>query len=319
MSEGHVALIVEDDPLIAEILKDLVTSLGHRFRHAVTLEDVRREIDAGGYCYVLLDMQFPPDAHPHSRASVGCGETALRLIRKRDARVNERGKHLLPVLIVTSYSRDPDFVSKMLTQMDADDFIAKPFGERLDLVLDKVRGALERAGREEHADCDGPGAGAVMSTLPPIATTQPATPAPTVSMAIDGTRGARKTNVTVAGEQRELQDSLIAALVPLVAAHLASPGAWSAAARVGLSRKAYAPHRIRKAFEDLLPDGFEVIEANKTGEFRLNPRIAIGAVAWEALVDHPEVEVQKVARERLEQDEVAGAGVTRRPAKSKSR
>ena len=86
---------------IADILKELVASLGHEWIYASTLEEVRAAVAAGGYCYVLLDMQIPPDAT--SRASVGCGETALRLIRRAAPARNAGDQHVLPVLVVTGY------------------------------------------------------------------------------------------------------------------------------------------------------------------------------------------------------------------------
>ena len=308
----HRPYRIEDDHAIADVLKDLVTSLGHAFRHAVTLADVRGELSAGGFCYVLLDMQIPADGT--SVPQVGCGETALGLIRAIDARRNARGKHLLPVLIVTAYSRDPSYISKMLTEMDADDFIAKPLGDRLDLILDRIRSKLASAERADHSACVAPAPPAAAVPTPrsaaPTSSVAPlaATRGPIVRMAIDGTRGGRKTIVKVQGEARELQDGLLPVLVSLILLQTTSPGAWAGKTGLAMARKRYAPSRIRKTFEGLVPEGFEIVQYTAGGEFRLNPNVVVENVEWEALVDHPELEVQKVAREQVRRRRVGERG-----------
>jgi len=146
----HVAFIVEDDPHVAAELRALVASLGHASIHASTLEEALAAIEAGGFCYALLDMQIPADASSMPRAA--CGETVLTTLRKRYPQRRADGKHVLQIVVVTSYSREPEFVSRM-HELDADAFIAKPFDDKPELVLEKIRTALVRAGREEHESC----------------------------------------------------------------------------------------------------------------------------------------------------------------------
>jgi CheY-like chemotaxis protein len=300
--DGHVALIVEDDPTIADILKELVGSLGHRWRHASTLEEVRSAVADGGFCYALLDMQIPADGK--SRESVGCGETALRLLRRTFPARNANDKHVFPILVVTSYSRDPSFVSKT-HKNGADDFLPKPFGERIDLVLDKVREALADAGREDHAACALPADGdeAVSASLSELS--EPPTPAastepsgvPTLRLEITGTHLAQRNGVFVNGASGSLPDGHFVVLLSAVSAHLRAPGEWHPDTKLGMVRNRWAPSRILSELKDLLPTGFRVLEANKPYNFRLNPAIVVERVDWPALAKHPQPAVRKMAAE----------------------
>ncbi len=303
MSGRHVALIVEDDPFIADNLKELVTSLDHEWRHASTLEEVRAAIAAGGYCYVLLDMQIPADATV--KESVGCGETALRLLRRKAPERNARDKHVLPILVVTGYSSKPDFVSKVHKE-GANDFIAKPFGP-LDLVLDKIREALRLAEREEHEECEAAAkaareaaaaeeeaaAGDEMGDARGRSTAVSAA----LRFVIDGTYMAQRSRVIVNDVTAWLPDAHFLVLVSAIAVHVKTPSEWESATKLAMARNPWATSRIVTALKDVLPAGFRVIEANKPARFRLNPAIVIERVEWGALGKHPNAGVRKVAGE----------------------
>lgn len=148
--KGHVALIVEDEPETAEYLRDFCASIGHSSRHCVTLADVRAAIAEGGFCYVLLDMQIPAEAGGRSMAM--SGETALKELRALEPRRNAADAHLLPILVVTAYSREPAYVSKMHGK-GADGFIAKPFSDREEENCALIKEALRLAGKEHHESC----------------------------------------------------------------------------------------------------------------------------------------------------------------------
>jgi CheY-like chemotaxis protein len=284
VSRRLVALIVEDDPHIAAILKELVESLGHEWIHATTLAEVRAAVAAGGFDYVLLDMQIPADATSH--ANVGCGETALRLIRRAFPARNARDQHVLQIIVVTGYSRDPDFVSKTHRE-GGDDFIAKPLGERIDRVLDKIRAALTAAGLDEHDGWQGP----IEAPSPT------AGPVETLRIAIDGAHLAQRNDVIVNGARGTLPEGHFVVLVSAISAHLRAQAEWHSAAKLGMTRNPWAPSRIQTELKELLPKGFRVVEANKPHRFRLNPAIAIERVDWAALGKHPLAEVRKIAAE----------------------
>ncbi len=282
MSVRHVALIVEDDPATLAILVELVKSIGHEARTASTLAEVRAAAQAGGYCYVLLDMQIPSEAG--AMPMIGSGETALALLREREPDRNANGRHLLQILIVTAYSREPDFVARMY-DADANGFIDKPFGAKMEQVLDKIRACLKRAGREEHGDC-----ARKTRVKAPEAITEK------VELAIDGTRVGRRTAVHAGAARRELPDARFILLLRLIDAHLRTPGAWSTRQELGIGRSPEIPSRIREAFEGVFPEGFELMESDRAGKLRLNPEVGIGRIDWKALAGHPNAGVQRVAR-----------------------
>ena len=291
MSEDHVALIVEDEPPIAAALVEIAASRAHGARRASTLEDVRAAAAEGGYCYVLLDMQIP--TAPGGRPLVSAGETALALLRKGEPRRNARGRHLLPILVVTGYSSDPDFIWRIY-DAEADGFVTKPFGDRVEVVLSKIREALASAGREEHAACTAPVDDAAASDEPRAAAAR--APAPVV-LVIDGEKQGRRTGFLVNGKRRELQDGRFAVLLRLIAVHLRNPGAWSSRQELGIARSPEVPSRIRKELEGAVPERFDVIVSDRGGSCRLNPEVLVERVAWDALAAHPDPKVQRIARE----------------------
>ena len=294
---AHVGLVIEDDPHIAKVLGDLVESLGHRAIVATTLEEVRAAIEAGGYCYVLLDMQIPATAG--ATPQVGCGETALVWLRAKDARFNADGRHWLQILVVSAYSREPEFVDR-LRDMDANGFIAKTFGNRVEVVLDRIRGALARAGRADHAACEGrdDGAGEHREEKPQQAGEAKISAKAAVTLIIDGEKKGRTTGFLVNGTRCALQDLRFLVLLKLVVAHRRAPASWVGADDLGIARRPDVPSRLRAAFAGALPEGgFVVVEGDGNAHFRLNQEIVVERVDWDALEQHSIDGVKKVASE----------------------
>ncbi len=272
-----VALIVEDDPPMAETLKNYVASLGHEWLHAVTLDDAREALAHGGFCYALLDMQIPPrDGAP---PIVSCGETVLRELRAKLPSRNEAGHHRFPIIVVTSYSRDPEYVTRMM-KMGADDFVAKPIASQ-SVVPDKVREALEAAGRSSHAAC---------------AAMTPSAAAP-AALVLDGERRRGRSAFLVHGERRDLQNAKYVTLVRLLVAREGGRDGWVSKDALGIAHAQETPSRIGKALLGLLPDGKRVVETDGAGRVRLNPRV-VAEIDWVGHASHPEVAIQKLARER---------------------
>ena len=293
----HVALVVEDDPAIALILKQLVTSMGHLWLYASTLEETLSLVAAGGYCYVLLDMQIPANAG--SDPIVGCGETALRAIRRAALQRTPSGRHVLPIVVVTSYATsDPEFISKMY-DMDANAFIPKPFRvDRLDIVLDKIRAALTRSEREAHdASCGGRGAAGAPVVGQAEARGAAAIEAPTVRLVIDGVFSAGRTEVWIDGARGSLQDLNFEMFLKLVVVHLRTPGEWAPGSKLGVVRNTHGPSRIRAELKALVPEGFALVETSKGVGYRLGAGVVVERVAWGKLATHPQAGVRKVAGE----------------------
>lgn len=282
MTDAHVALVVEDDAHIAEELGALVRSLGHTARHVVTLQGVRAEVEKGGFCYVVLDMEIPADelTRPHPVS----GRTALSVIRKRFPERNGTRAHKVPVLVLTGYSAEPEFVNQSWRE-GADDFVHKTM-KNLPLVPEHIQAILADAGREDHAAC-----------LPAPPLEPPAEPvSPTVRLSIDGSRAARRTVVRVSGARVELTDSLFLMLLRLVAARQAGDGGWCTHHDIGSKRGRAGPSRLRKELGAGLPEPVELVETNWSGSFRLAASVEIESVAWDKLREHADPAVRRIAK-----------------------
>ena len=157
--------------------------------------------------------------------------------------------------------------------------------------LEKLRGALARAGREDHCKC------AALAQRRAIAAVKDG-----VRVAIDGvTTSSRCTGFFVNGERRDLQDSKFVIFLRLVAAHLAASGSWSDRQALGM-RGRNATTAIREPFVGLVPDGLNAIEKDGRGNFRLNPAIAVESVAWEVLGSHSDGAVQRIVLEQRKRE-----------------
>jgi DNA-binding response OmpR family regulator len=298
--QKHVALVIEDDATTAEFLCEHLKSIDHLPVHCKTLEEVRTAIRKGGWCYALLDMQFPRDAD--SPPSVASGDVALVELRAVDPRRNENDYHRRPILILTAYSQELDFAWKM-GRRGADEFIPKPFAQRMDKVLDIIREALRLAGRTDHGACAGLASNAApvleanhADAAPGAGGRVAANGTPAVRLVLDGMTNGQRTDVVVNGERREVQNTPFLLLMRLVAEHFGDPKKWIPREDLDLDKGSVLPGRLRAQLRDALPEGYELIQCDKGGRYRLNPAVAV-TVAWAAFSDHAVDAVKRIARE----------------------
>lgn len=108
-------LLVEDDPVLCDMVQRTLSEAGHRVDVATTLLDARHWWRVQAFDAVLLDLNIPasPDLH-HSMAS---GLTALREARARGDRT--------PVLVLTARNRTEERIEGL--DAGADDYLGKPF------------------------------------------------------------------------------------------------------------------------------------------------------------------------------------------------
>ncbi|MEG9883744.1 MAG: response regulator [Hyphomicrobiales bacterium] len=151
MSGQHVALIVEDEPEMAAEIADLLRSFGHDHIHVETKAAAIEALDAGGFCYVLLDLKIKPD-EKSIKPRIDSGMTLLEEIRARYPNRNSHDIHLMPVLIVSGQAKEHEDVVKAF-QKGTDDFIRKPLGLDNQDIGSKIRRCLERSGRRDHVAC----------------------------------------------------------------------------------------------------------------------------------------------------------------------
>lgn len=115
----HV-LLVEDDPLVAEVVSGLLRVHGHTVTHAGHALSALAQLAGGGAQVILLDLDLPGMD----------GMSLLRLIRQQG--------HRQPALVVTA-RRDPDLVAQV-TLAGADGLLHKPVaGEALQAAMRRMR------------------------------------------------------------------------------------------------------------------------------------------------------------------------------------
>lgn len=308
-------LIVEDDEAAAAIVAAAVRSRGDTPYLVGTVEDALAALEARQYCYCLVDQQLPTDARD-KMPMLGGGECVMGAIREKDGRLNARKCHVTPILVVTGYTAREDFVAKMF-ELGCDAFLSKPLKEKVEVLLDRVRGMTRRAGRGEHAACAelnrgaGPwrvpgegsavGAGTAEATVSAAVAAAPAMAASgtDAKLVIDGRKVGARTVVEVNGQERAMQDAKLVVLLRFVVAREKSAEGWGSREELGLaSGNRDATTRIREVFEGLVPEGLNPVEGDGRGQFRLNLRIAVERVDWEKLRGHPSGAVKRVAEKR---------------------
>jgi hypothetical protein len=122
-------------------------------------------------------------------------------------------------------------------------------------------------------------------------------PRPKVTLSIPGTWSKMRTDVEIDGEACAVQNGGFVVLFAAVAAALRQPG--SAVAHAVGADKAIteALSRMRQDLPAKLPRGFRLVQVARLTT-RLNPAVAIGEAAFEALEAHPDPRIAKIARQR---------------------
>jgi len=132
-------LIVEDDPLIAEVLTSLLEAAGHRVEAATDGASGLDRILAGGIDLVLLDLMLPEID----------GLELCRRVRARES------ADYVPIIMLTALASDAQRHAGFAA--GADDYLTKPC--TLDELLDRVRVWLRSRQRQQGASV-APGASA---------------------------------------------------------------------------------------------------------------------------------------------------------------
>ena len=115
------ALIVEDDPVHQELLKDILEGCGWSTRGVAGVAEALSELEAGGFALVITDV-YLPDA------------TGLELCRRIKSNPASSG---IPVLVTTGAFLD-SALTRLAEELGADEFLGKP------LRLRQFLGAVDR-------------------------------------------------------------------------------------------------------------------------------------------------------------------------------
>jgi DNA-binding response OmpR family regulator len=130
-------LLVEDDDTLRGVMLRSLTDAGHRVDVATTLDEARHLWRVQPFDAVLLDLNLPLDARPHS--GMASGLSALREARQRGDRT--------PVLVLTARNRTDERIAGL--DAGADDYLGKPFD--LNEVEARLRALVRRSqGTDDH-------------------------------------------------------------------------------------------------------------------------------------------------------------------------
>ncbi|WP_275788057.1 response regulator transcription factor [Pararhizobium gei] len=100
-------LLVEDNMILGEAVRDHIVAAGHAVDWMTVLEDARAALHAVSYGLVLLDLRLPD----------GSGISLLKEMRA--------GKKTTPVIILTAHDQISDRIEGL--NSGADDYLVKPF------------------------------------------------------------------------------------------------------------------------------------------------------------------------------------------------
>lgn len=126
---------VEDDPTIAQAVKEYLERKGFRITLCGTLMQAKKVLQAYVPAMILLDWNMPD----------GRGDSLCRWIRSNWKE--------LPIIFLTVRGDSSDIVSGF--QNGADDYVVKPFV--LEVLHSRILALLRRAGdaAEQYLSCDG--------------------------------------------------------------------------------------------------------------------------------------------------------------------
>lgn len=100
-------LLIEDDAILGEAVRDHVAAGGHAVDWVRELDDARAATKAVNYALILLDLRLPD----------GSGISFLRALREAGSRT--------PVIILTAHDQISDRIEGL--NSGADDYLVKPF------------------------------------------------------------------------------------------------------------------------------------------------------------------------------------------------
>ena len=100
------------------------------------------------------------------------------------------------------------------------------------------------------------------------------------------------------GKPVVLQDRYFAFLIKLVDIRLTSktPNPWTSGDRLGADKMNAPGWHVNRAFDGIVPDGFDVVQNDGKKQFALNPAVVIGRIDWSSVAAHPHETVKAIAR-----------------------
>lgn len=266
----HIALLVEDEPEMAEELGELLQSLGYTYIHAATQEDAQRLADEGEFCFAILDLQIKMNADS-IKPRVEAGQTLLEYIRKLYPRRNAKDNHCLQILVMSGHAKEHHYVVKAF-QTGADDFITKPLSDNQSSLGDKIRDALRRSQRERHADCP--------AAMLNARASDGACAAPRARLKVTSNQQGERIEVKIDDRSSFINRSAFEILLHLVAGRLRQCDGWVHRSDMGgtADQGWKGVSRLKEQLGPAMPNGLSFYENDTKGSYRLHPEVELAAV-----------------------------------------
>ncbi len=243
----QVALIVEDDPTLLDLVTETVESLGHEVRSANSQEDALGMLEDTMFNYVLLDLKIPLREGRLPRLEIGFN-LLERIVSLPDAR--RPG-----VIVMTAHGDDHEYCRRALLA-GADDFIKKPFDSGKESPEQAIKELLAKRQevRYEAVSVDGPGLAAGEGRGREPATTSTGELGPP-AIHLLGTYDRRKCNLEINGKELQLSEQRFRLFARLAVHAKRSPGQHLSLLDVPeiQSGTRQALNRLRKDLEAQVP------------------------------------------------------------------
>jgi DNA-binding response OmpR family regulator len=193
----QVALVVEDDPTLLDLITETIESLGHEVSSASSQEVALTLLEDTMFDYVLLDLKIPLREGRLPRLEIGF--TLLeRIVSLPDAR--RPG-----VIVMTAHGDDHEYCRRALRH-GADDFIKKPFDGGKESPEAAIKQLLARRSEERYeAAAEVPGSVA-RDRGPGGATREPGSEQGPPAIHLVGTYDRRRCTLEINGKELLLSE-----------------------------------------------------------------------------------------------------------------
>ncbi|PRQ01322.1 Transcriptional regulatory protein OmpR [Enhygromyxa salina] len=241
----NVALVVEDDPTLLDLITETIESLGHEVRSASSQEDALSLVEDTMFDYVLLDLKIPLREGRLPRLEIGF--TLLeRIVSLPDAR--RPG-----VIVMTAHGDDHEYCRRALRD-GADDFIKKPFDSGKESPETAIKKLLSRRSEERYEAVELPGLAAGEGRGRPASRELSVDQGPP-AIHLVGTYDRRRCNLEVNGKELLLSEQRFRLFARLAVHAKRSPGQHLSLLDVPeiQSGTRQALNRLRKDLEAQVP------------------------------------------------------------------
>jgi ActR/RegA family two-component response regulator len=281
MTGMHRALIVEDDPLFAENLQEILNSLAFESEVVDNKSDAIAVLDRQAVCFILLDLHIKLERLA-IRGHVEHGKSLLREIRHRYP--DHPGLcYWLPVLIVSG-SAPSVAIAVDVIKDGADDLIQKPLVDD-GHVSNAIRQALGKSGRSTHEMC-------IAGPAPrPLGANE------SIVLSIPGDRVRRRTHVAIGSKVIPLPDRSLEVLLHLMVAH-EKGGAVHKTDLGATNDKGFKGISVLRAdLNPILGKNVNIITNDYQGHYKLADCVSITECNADQLARIGDREITRLARE----------------------